>query len=255
MKNELHAQLATCVRSFQAQQGIATRWRQPLLGVASAADPLFEDLRVAVRASHAMPTDLLADARSVVAFFLPFDPRVGASNRGGRLASVEWARAYVETNELIGEINARLGSLLQERGHSVCVTPATHNYDAAELMSDWSHRHVAYVAGLGTFGMNNMLITERGCCGRLGSLVTSAELEPDRRPVGERCINKRDGSCLICAERCVGAALVVGARFDRHRCHEVLRENARVHAPLGKADACGKCVVKLPCSHTVPKHG
>lgn len=36
-------------------------------------------------------------------------------------------------------------------------------------MSEWSHRHAAYIAGLGIFGINNMLITNKGCVGRIPS--------------------------------------------------------------------------------------
>ncbi|WP_338094171.1 hypothetical protein [Methanorbis furvi] len=37
----------------------------------------------------------------------------------------------------------------------------------------WSHRHFAVLAGLGTFGVNNMLITRMGCYGRVSSFAAS----------------------------------------------------------------------------------
>ena len=49
------------------------------------------------------------------------------------------------------------------------------------LISDWSHRHVAVIAGLGKFGLNNMLITDNGCCGRVGSFITDLKIEPTKR--------------------------------------------------------------------------
>jgi epoxyqueuosine reductase QueG len=251
-KQDIVGLIARVVAEWTDDGEVASRWRDPLVGVAAANDPLFARLNEAVRPSHARPTDLLPGARSVVAFFLPFEPRIGASNRHGRHGSTEWARAYVETNRLVAAICQRVAEQLEARGERVHVTPATRNYDPEALVSDWSHRHVAHIAGLGTFGLNNMLITERGCCGRLGSLITSAALEPDGRPSGERCLHKRDGSCGICVERCVNEALTVDG-FDRWRCREMLLENGRIHAALGLADVCGKCVVKLPCSHVAPR--
>ena len=53
---------------------------------------------------------------------------------------------------------------------------ATHNFDEAKLVSYWSQKHVAYMAGLGKFGLHHMIITEKGCCGRLGSIVTNAKI-------------------------------------------------------------------------------
>ena len=63
-------------------------------------------------------------------------------------------------------------------------------------MSDWSHKHVAYIAGIGSFGHHHMLITNKGCCGRLGSVVTDAVIAPTSRVDRERCLFKFDGSCV-----------------------------------------------------------
>jgi epoxyqueuosine reductase QueG len=118
-------------------------------------------------------------------------------------------------------------------------------------MSDWSHRHVAYIAGLGNFGLNNMLITAQGCCGRVGSLVTSHPILPDPRPEGPSCLFKFDGSCRKCIRRCVNDALVEDS-FDRFRCYAMLLKNVEEHKNVGYADVCGKCLVAVPCSHADP---
>jgi epoxyqueuosine reductase QueG len=51
---------------------------------ADAGDPLFGELKKAVR-SHPMglPGDLLPGARTVIAYFLPFDPAIPRSNHRG----------------------------------------------------------------------------------------------------------------------------------------------------------------------------
>ena len=138
-------------------------------------------LKKAVRPSHDLPGDLLPGARTVIAYFLPFDPAIPRSNHRGDFASETWAVAYIETNRLIATINEQLNHLLKQRGSGAPACPATHNFDEELLMSDWSHKHVAYIAGIGSFGHHHMLITDKGCCGRLGSVVTDAVIAPTPR--------------------------------------------------------------------------
>lgn len=73
--------------------------------------------------------------------------------------------------------------------------------------SKWSQRHVAYVCGHGTFGLNNMLISDRGCVGRYYSIITALPIETDPVVTEERCLYKRNGGCKLCVKRCVAEAL------------------------------------------------
>lgn len=254
MKEEIRSEIEGFVARHAGRANTETRWRTPLVGFASAADPLFARFKTIVSSSHSLPDDLLPGARTAVAFFIPFDPGVAHSNVKQRLASRAWAVAYIETNELIAAVSAHVKGILESTGHAACTIPATHNFDEGKLMSDWSHRHVAHAAGLGTFGLNNMLITSRGCCGRLGSLLTTLEVEADARPAQEACMHRRGLTCARCIDRCVNAALFE-SRFDRKRCYALCLENGRVFQALGKAAVCGKCVVGLPCSFSIPVQG
>ncbi len=241
------------VAEYHRHNQVATHWREPLVGVARADDPLFERLGVLVGPTHARPSDLLADARSVIAYFLPFEAGIGRSNHltgPSAHASQEWARAYVETNRLIVDLNEHLAAVLATAGHRVACTPPTHNFDPRTLRSDWSHKHIAFIAGLGAFGANHLLITERGCAGRLGSVVCDLELESTPRSREERCLSKAGFICQACEKRCPVGAL--GLRFDREGCYAWLRENEAVHAVEGKADVCGKCGCTVPCSQLDP---
>jgi epoxyqueuosine reductase QueG len=157
----------------------------------------------------------------------------------------------VETNALLTAINAHLATFLRAAGHRATVVPPTHNFDEQRLMSDWSHKHVAYIAGLGTFGIHHMLITADGCCGRLNSLVTDLVIPPTPRPEVEACLYKADGSCRACLPRCPVDALT-GPRFDRHACYDVCLQNAARHTAVGLADVCGKCACVVPCSFVNP---
>ena len=251
MHDFVEGEIRGFVKERLRNKAIRTRWDEPLVACADAKDPLFDELKKAVSPSHALPGDLLTGARTVIVYFMPFGRDIARSNRKGYHASEEWAVAYVETNRLIVDLNRHLTTVLGDRGYRSADLPPTHNFDKVRLMSDWSHRHVAYIAGLGTFGTHNLLITERGCCGRIGSLVTDAAIEPTRRPEEEFCLYKYNGTCLRCVKQCVTGALREDA-FDRHKCYALLLENAEIYKHEGLADVCGKCTTVVPCSFTNP---
>jgi len=239
------------VDSYPAERKIGSIWKEPLVGFESAQDPGFLALKKAVSPSHALPQDFLQGAETVIAYFLPFAERIAESNIDGASASKEWAEAYIETNKMIFDLNSYLKAQFAQLGYASVIIPATHNFDEKRLMSDWSHRHVAAIAGLGTFGLNNMLITDKGCCGRIGSLITDIPLTLPKIDAEERCLYKYNSSCGKCVERCENNALTL-ASFDRHKCYEACLHNSKVHEALGFADVCGKCLVNLPCSFTNP---
>jgi len=226
-------------------------WRSPLVGVASARDPLFPRTREWVSPRHLLPGDLLPGAASVIVFFVPFSTEVVRSNIDGRPASPLWGEAYEETNRLIDTIGRGLADLLGRRNYGGANIAPTGNFREDELISTWSHRHAGYIAGLGTLGINNMLITEKGCCGRLGSLVTDCPLEPTNRPDIEFCLYRLDGSCGVCVDRCVNRSLTLRG-YDRFSCYSECRKNAARLPTRQPADVCGKCLVGLPCSLTRP---
>ena len=266
MRGTIHSEIRRFVEARMKEKAVRTAWEEPLVGYAAAKDPLFAQLKQAVRPTHSLPADLLPGARTVVVYFLPFEAGIPRSNRRGRHASREWAAAYVETNQLISDLNGRLAAVLKQAGFRCACPPPTHNFDTETLMSDWSHKHVAYIAGLGKFGVHHLLITSRGCAGRFGSLVTDAEIAPDPRPAGEYCLHKHNGTCRVCVKRCPAGALASGALasgalafdtmggpvLDRHRCYAFCLENAARYQDEGLADVCGKCSVAVPCARVNP---
>jgi epoxyqueuosine reductase QueG len=251
MKETISTAIENFVADYQRQEHIRSSWGGPLVGFADAADPLFPDLKQVVSPTHAVPQDILVDARTVIAFFLPFPKSLATTNTKERMSSREWAIIYIETNELIASLSEHLQQFFEKLGASSRTIPATHNWDEKLLISNWSHRHIAYIAGLGNFGLNNMLITEKGCCGRVGSLVTAYPVEADVRRQTPSCLYKFDGSCRKCVRKCVNEALT-DESFDRFRCYAMLQNNVDGHTEVGYADVCGKCQVAVPCSHNDP---
>jgi epoxyqueuosine reductase QueG len=155
----------------------------------------------------------------------------------------------VETNALINQVSQELVALLAERGVRAATRPATHNFAPSTLVSRWSHKSVAAIAGLGSFGLHHMLITDAGCAGRFGSVVVDVALEPTSPAGGtlhHRCSYFTDGSCTVCVERCpVGALTEEG--LDKQLCYRWLQRVADRFQELGRADVCGKCATG-PCA-------
>jgi len=245
---ELAEAITTTIRDQVAQARTATGYREPLLRFAPADDPRFLELRRIVEPTHMLPHDLLPGARSVVAFFLPFARWVVEANAQHReQVAPEWAMAYVETNALIGRITARLIESLAEQGVSAAAQPATHNFDPVSLVCRWAHKSVAVIAGLGSFGLHQMVITDAGCAGRFGSLVLDADLPTAPVEPGQRCLYFHDGSCLECVRRCPVGALDAGRPLDKQRCRHHQKAVAQKYGVVSPADVCGKCAIG-PCS-------
>lgn len=231
-------------------------WRKPLLATARA-DERFRILPRIAAPDHALPQDLLPSAKSVVVFFIPFVKELAVENHKGDIPCRNWGLAYESTNRLINSLCRHISAYLEERGFAVVLTPATHNFDHVRLVSRWSHKHLGYLAGLGRFGVNAQFITPSGCAGRLGSLVTDADLG-DSPLVSEKelCLHKNGFKCLVCVDRCpVGAVSTDG--INRQLCWERLQSNLSETAELagleGTTHVCGKCQVLVPCSLKVPK--
>jgi len=241
------------VSDYEKKYNLSNMWKEPLVGIISAGDERIKILKTAVSDEHFMPFDIFPDAKSIVSFFIPFHESIVEGNIGGELASEAWAKAYVKTNDLIGEINSNISGLMGKNGYKAGKIPATHNFDAVKLISNWSHRHIACLAGLGTFGINNMLITKNGCCGRFGSIIINCELSGYFRTGGikEKCLHKTNRNCGICQTRCTAGAWENDA-YNRKLCYEQCLKNAEYHKEAGYADVCGKCLVGLPCSTREP---
>lgn len=239
------------VNNYPQFNNTQTVWKTPLIAVAAANDPMLWELKTQVGPNHLLAQDLLPEAKSIICYFLPFASTVGRSNKPSEPCSDQWALAYLETNRLINDLNTHIQAELTGRGYLAAVTPATHNFDEKTLLSNWSHRHIAVIAGLGTMGLNRMLITDQGCCGRLGSLVTDMPFSPTPRSDVSACLYSYNDSCRQCVKNCPQEALREN-QFDRHKCYELLLQNAELHKDKGFADACGKCVSHIPCSFINP---
>ncbi|MBI5490137.1 MAG: epoxyqueuosine reductase [Deltaproteobacteria bacterium] len=245
----LHDELAAWL---QGQPASARFCRAPVVGAAAAEDARWMQLRTVAHAAHLLPENLLPGARSVVAWFLPFQSWLAKENRGGEWAAESWGESYVRVNELLAQAGTFLTARLAERGYRAATDPPTGKFDREKLVAPWSHKHAAWVCGVGTFGLHHLLITREGAVGRLGSLVTDAPIAPSPAAPTELCLAKNAAKCRKCIEACPIGALA-GEVFDRGACWARCLENAARLAHLGNAQVCGKCMVVCPAvSRVVP---
>lgn len=251
---ELRTILADFVSGYCSGTGGRHWWRRPLL-VTAAADRRFEALPRMADHGHLLPSDLLSGARSVIVFFIPFAKSLVEENTAGKFPCLHWSLAYQETNALIQAAAQKLCDHLESRGQRCALTPATHNFDPVRLVSRWSHKHLAYLCGLGTFGINAQMITPKGCSGRLGSLVSTAELGDHPLVNGkDLCRHKAGENCLECMQRCPVKAVTENG-IDRKRCYARLKVNLKHSRSMGDpmlqdtTHVCAKCAVGVPCAY------
>lgn len=223
-------------------------FRKPLVAFSSAHDPAYQELKTLIGSWHLTPTEILPDAQSAISYFVPFTKPVKQQPRQTQAGAPLWAEAYLVINPFFAEINETLATFLCEEGHSASSIPATHNFDPATIQCNWSHRNAAAIAGLGSFGVNRMLITKKGSSGRFCTLITSAKLTPSHpypEELSKGCLYLDKGACGKCFEACPVDALSPDG-FEKFTCQAETLKNKEIN---GEADVCGKCISVCPVGY------
>lgn len=198
---------------------------EPIIGFAAANDPLYDQLDDIIKTPQLHPTAFLDTAQTVIVYFLPIGTATVATLKGNPVLSEAWSQCYTHGNEILSQIAANLETSLHEKGITVKSEPPTFvngTYDSENLTSKWSHKSSALIAGVGTFGLNHLIITKKGTAGRLGSVITDAKLEPTGKMEKSLCLFYQNGTCKQCVERCPSGALSIDGSFDRFRCNAYL---------------------------------
>lgn len=235
----------------------------PLVGFAAADDPLFMEYKRIIGPFHQTPEEILGGAATVVCWVLPVARPSRESNRKeDRYPSREWALTRNNGESFNTTLRRHMTAWLEGLGHKAIapqLAPAWQQLEdpAIGTASTWSERHAAYAAGLGTFSLNDGLITERGIAHRLGSVITTLSIPPTPRTAVDfrhNCLFHREGSCGACIGRCpVGALSKQG--HDKAKCREYVYGTVpkAVGAVYGVSQTgCGLCQTKVPCEARVP---
>jgi epoxyqueuosine reductase len=243
----------------------------PLTGFASATDPQFSSYKKIIGDFHLTPSELFAGAfggqllsGTVICWILPISEAVRRSNRSENdCPSREWSQTRNFGEGVNGDLRRHLVDWLQARGHRAVAPQLSELWKEFPetpkgRASTWSERHAAFAAGLGTFSLNDALITAKGIAHRCGSVITDLVIEPSERVdkgYAWNCLYHREGSCGACIGRCpVGAISFSG--HDKVRCCEYVYTTlpAAVAEKYGvKATGCGLCQTRVPCESTIPR--
>lgn len=243
---------------------------EPLVGFAAAGDPLFTDYKTIIGDFHQTPQEVMESAPgpdrqavSVICWILPITNTTRESNRREELfPSRPWAQTRFFGEQLNGALRRHLVAWLEELGQQAVAPQLAAGWrefsdTPVGIASTWSERHAAYAAGLGTFSLNDALITPRGIGHRCGSVITSLRLTPSGRPYPDHrhnCLYHRDGSCGSCISRCpVGALSKKGHDKNLCRLHVYTTAVAAVAETYAVAQVgCGLCQTKVPCEQQIP---
>ena len=143
---------------------------------------------------------------------------------------------YQRVNILLDTIGLIVTSAIQDLGYQAIPIPASQIVDWKTQKGHLSHKHVAWAAGLGWIGRNNLLVNEQ-----LGSRIRLVTILTDLPLVINSPSIKDCGSCLDCLSLCpAGAIKVRQEEFDHLRCYEQLRTFAKtLHF---SHNICGVCV-------------
>lgn len=158
MQKVIAEDLRSLIRKYVQKNGLEPIWEPPLVRCAEARDPLFARLKEVVVPSHYLPEDYLPGARTVISWFIPFRKSIADGNRDGFYCSAAWAGAYLTTNAMAAWLNERLAENIRARGGRAAIPHDTGMISRVIIRSRWSQKHVAWIAGHGSFGLNNMLI-------------------------------------------------------------------------------------------------
>lgn len=251
-------------------------WDEPHVAVARGDDPLFLRIREMIGLFLWTPAEAYARAfpdapapageLRVISYVLPQTGETRADQRMENTMPAErWARSRFHGEEFNCELRLHLAETLTRAGHP-SVAPERlpdFGYQQSErfgLASNWSERHVAFVAGLGTFGLSDGLITTWGKAVRFGSVVSRIDLPVTQRVYGDNhhawCLWYARGTCGACAKRCPADAITTTRGHDKQACFSYLRDTA---APFAAetygtgATPCGLCQVRIPCEAEVPR--
>ena len=222
----------------------------PIIAVAEANDLGFGVLQTegVVGAHHTVPSDWVPGAKSVIALFFPFTEEIRLGNRlDMSYPSNGWLNARIEGQRFVAECSRHLVELITQAGYAAVAPALDERLKMGHNTSNWSERHVAFVCGLGSFGLSAGFITERGTAGRFASVVTSLALdapEKEERGVYANCL-----MCGKCARNCPVGAINVEHGKDHDKCGAFLDRVREDHAPWY---GCGKCQVAVPCESRNP---
>ena len=256
-------------------------WQEPLVGIAAGDDEYFHFFKEHIGPFHKTPKELFltkygygtaatareidpANLRVISMAFPHTEQTLRDQSRNLLFPCDRWLVARGEWEPLMQEFSGTLVKRLEDRGIcavSVDLYPEFHLETSENLgiASVWSHRHAAFVAGLGTFGLSDGFITKKGKAIRLTSMVVEMPLEVTKREYTdpyEWCQYLGKGWCGVCIKRCPAYAITT-LGHDKDKCNDYEDIAIAKYWPkhIERGDymfGCGICQANVPCASRKP---
>jgi epoxyqueuosine reductase QueG len=250
---------------------------EPLVQFAAGNDPLFLEYKSIIGLEHLTPREALALAEkkeqqalpgglSVISWILPIAEATRKTNRlETKVPSRYWSHTRYYGELLNDAIRKHIVEFLKEKGYTAAA-PALPGVlktfrNEKGWYSNWSERHIAYAAGLGTFGLSDGFITERGIAHRAGSVVAGVDIPASPRTAKgpyDNCLFYTDKSCIACIKRCPAEAISEKGH-DKNKCREYLtsigytpQQAKNTYEVNSTVLGCGLCQTKVPCEDRNP---
>ena len=233
----------------------------PLIGIASADNPLFETFsqEEVIGSQWRAPKMWMPEAKSVIVFFFPVSSAIRSRHRAAQTPTNEaWNYGYGKHGQVVNAFIDGVTAELENQGVHYFIPSRDRNFKTEQhtvihggkedvhYSTPWSHRHVGFAAGLGTFGVHRHLITKSGCSGVFASMIVDCEMEPtvsDYKDPYDYCLH-----CGACIARCPAGAISVENLRNLKEC--------RTYAATLRTETdpgfCGKCLVGIPCEFVKP---
>jgi ferredoxin len=251
-----------------------------LIGFCDGNDPIFQEYKKLVGPFHLTPKEAFTkyseinnieydntNNLTVVAFVLPMNKLTKKENLeySPDWPSERWAhtRLYGEkANQklwkyLLSELKTEFGingvaPMLESKLYK---TYKKHK-DAWQggHASTWSHRHMCFASGLGSFGLSDGFINEKGKAMRCGSFVINHKLPSD---ADKRAASRREHctKCGDCVKRCPVGAITMKDGHDKQKCRDKNKSTVpyiRDHYKI-PIYGCGLCQVGVSCTDGIPE--
>ena len=143
---------------------------------------------------------------------------------------------YRQVNYQLDRAALAVADQIQEQGYRSVAVAASQIVHRDPMLGHLPHKLMAWYAGLGWMGRNNLLVNPRwGSAVRYVTVLTDMELPVDG-PIDGSC-----GGCRACVAKCPAGAIHESFKdFELDKCYDQLCDFVRRHV-VGQ-HVCGVCV-------------
>lgn len=144
---------------------------------------------------------------------------------------------YKQVNYLIDRIALRLSGIIENNDYLALPIASSQTVDWDRQRGHLSHKEVAFKAGIGFYGRNNLIVhPDFGAKIRFATILTNIPLSVSQNPLNLDC-----GDCFACVKICpAGAIGNTRSEFNLMLCYEKLQEFSK-NKKIGQY-ICGLCV-------------